>query len=246
MAPAWRSTRTHEVDAVVVGLEVVTRKCLVRDLLEVGRHQRDVERAPPQPREVEQVADQALQPVRLALEHLAGPLRRDDAVGERLRVPADRGERRLQLVTDGEEELPLRVLGAVELLRQLVERRRELTQLRRALDRERVRALTLREPPARLRHLRDRPGDGPREEQGHDRGQDGAHERGDREPREEWLPVRGLVARRTEEHDGVTVAEARGEHERIALHVDGAVCAPLRAAASQRLPPVGAARPAPA
>ena len=38
------------------------------------RRQRDVERAAAQAREVEEIADQALEPLRLPLDHLAGPL----------------------------------------------------------------------------------------------------------------------------------------------------------------------------
>ena len=89
-----------------------------------------------QPGEVEEVADQPLEPMRLALDHLAGAVGRDDAVGEPLGVAADRGQRRLQLVADGEEEGALGILRAVELLRELVEGGRELAQLGRALDRE--------------------------------------------------------------------------------------------------------------
>ena len=136
----------HEVDAVVLCLMGVPGEGLVATSPRSVAISVTSNAAAAQPREVEQVADQALQPVRLALDHLAGALRRDDAVGEPLGVAADRGERRLQLVTDREQERALGVLGAVELLRQLVERRRELPQLGRALDRERHQGF--RPPPA--------------------------------------------------------------------------------------------------
>ena len=219
---------------------------LVRDLAEIGRHQRHVERAAAQPGEVEEVADQPLEPVCLALDHLTGALGRDDAVGEPLGVAADRGQRRLQLVADGEQEGALGVLRAVELLGELVEGGRELAQLGRALDRQLVRALAFRQPAARLGDPRDGPRDGAREQERDDGREDGTDQRGERETDEERLPVVRLVAGRAEQHDRVAAAEAGGVHERLAAHVDGAVRLP-GARAARRLPwPGAAAPPAPA
>ena len=72
----------------------------------------DRERAATQSGEVEQVADEPLEPPRLALDHRARAGRLEHAVLERLGMAADRGERRLELVADGEEERPLGLLGS--------------------------------------------------------------------------------------------------------------------------------------
>ena len=156
----------------------------------------------------------------------------DDAVGEPLGVAADRGQRRLQLVADREEERALGVLGAVQLLRELVERGRELAELGRALDRKGIGALALREAAARLGDPGDRPGDRAREQEGDDGREHGADQRGEREADEERLPVVRLVARRAEEHDRVAAAESRGVQERLAADVDGAVRASRPSGAS--------------
>ena len=194
--------------------------------------ERDVERAAAEAREVEEVADQPLEPVCLPLDHLAGALRRDDAVGEPLGMAADRRQRRLQLVADREQERALGVLRAVELLRELVEGGRELAQLGRALDRQRLGALALGEAAARLGDAGHRAGDGAREQERGDGREDGAEQRGEREADEERIPVVRLVARGAEEHDRVAAAEPRGVHERLAADVDGAVRVPVRARSS--------------
>src|SRR4029079_9370678 len=116
---------------------------------EVDGHGDHVERSPTQPREVEEVADQPLEATCLALDHESGTGRVDDTVREALGMPADRSQRGLQLVADGEEEGALRILRTVKLLRELVERSRELAELGRALDREWVRALAFGQPAAR-------------------------------------------------------------------------------------------------
>ena len=100
-----------------------------RELGEIERLGADRERAAAQPREVEQVADEPLEAPRLPLDH--EPRRRglEHAVLERLRVAADRGQRRLQLVADREQEGALGVLCLVELAREVVERARERRDL---------------------------------------------------------------------------------------------------------------------
>ena len=74
------------------------------------------ERLAAEPGEVEEIADEALQASRLALDHGGGARPLEHAVLERLGMPADRGQRRLQLVADRQEERPLRVLAPLELL----------------------------------------------------------------------------------------------------------------------------------
>ena len=85
-----------------------------------------------QPRQVEQVAHEPLEPLRLGDHDGADLLRRDHAVEQRLAVAADRRERRLQLVADREQERALGVARAVELVGHLVERGRERLHLVRA------------------------------------------------------------------------------------------------------------------
>ncbi len=133
-----------QVDAVELGLWRVSGHSVVRYRAEIDGAERDAERAAAQAGEIEEVANQALEPVRLTLDHLAGVLRCHDAVAEALGVTADGGQRRLQLVADREQERSFRVLGMPELLRELVERRGELTELRRALDGERSRGFDRR------------------------------------------------------------------------------------------------------
>ena len=66
-------------------------------------------------REVEHVADEPLEPHRLGGDHVErGRAQRrvvDDSLAERLDVPADRGQRRAQLVRDGHQEVALELLG---------------------------------------------------------------------------------------------------------------------------------------
>ena len=138
-------------------------------------------------------------------------------------MAADRGQRRLQLVADGQQERALRILGAVQLLGELVERRRELAQLGRALDGQRLGALALRQPAARLGDARYRLRDRPREQEGDDRGEHRADGGGDREPHEEGVPVVRLVARGAEQDDGIAASEPGRIDERLAAHLDGAV-----------------------
>ena len=192
-------------------------------LTEIDGYERDVERAAPKPRQIEEVADQPFQPLRLALDHLTGSLRSDDAVAETLRMTANGSQRCLQLVTDGEKEGALGVLRSVELVRQVVESGGELAQLGRALDRERVRALTLGKPPTRRRDPRHRSRDGTREEERNKSSEERAEQRSEREADEKGIPVGGLVASRAEKDDRVAASEPRRVQERLAADVDRAV-----------------------
>ena len=102
------------------------------DLLDVER-----ELARLQTGEVEQVADQPLQAPGLR-EHdlerrLALVLAVDDAVGDRLDVALDGGQRRAQLVRDAHQEVALVLARLLELARHLLEAVRELAELVRAL-----------------------------------------------------------------------------------------------------------------
>ena len=124
----------------------------------------DREGAAPQSGEVEQVADEPLEPLRLALDHRARAGRLEHAVLQRLGMAPDRGERRLQLVADGEEERPLAFLGSRQLAREVVEGGCERRDLARSGHGKRLGIVSGGERPARLRHPGHRARDRAREE----------------------------------------------------------------------------------
>ena len=102
------------------------------DLLDVER-----ELARLETREVEQVADQALQAAGLG-EHdverrLLLLLALDDTVRDRLHVALDGGERRAQLVRDAHQEVALVLARLLQLPRHLLEAQRQLPELVGAL-----------------------------------------------------------------------------------------------------------------
>ena len=80
-----------------------------------------------------------LEPRRLGRDRRRCLARLDRAVLHRLGVAADRGQRRLQLVADREQERALRLARLRELRREIVERRRERRELGGALDGHRLR-----------------------------------------------------------------------------------------------------------
>ncbi len=83
-----------------------------------------------EPGEVEKVTDQAFEPARLSEDHLARGRRvARRAVGDRLCVAADRGERRAQVVRDGQQELLLEALRTFERARHRVDRAGEVGDL---------------------------------------------------------------------------------------------------------------------
>ena len=93
---------------------------------------------------------------------------------EPLGVAADRGQRRLQLVADREQERPLGLARVLELRGHLVERPRERGQLGRALDRHRLGRARPRRGCGSPRRRADRP---------RDRARRGAASRAPRAPR---------------------------------------------------------------
>ena len=102
------------------------------DLLDVER-----ELARLEAREVEQVADQALQAPGLGEHDLERGvlllLALDHAVGDRLHVALDRRQRRAQLVRDAHQEVALVLARLLEPARHLLEAQRELAELVGAL-----------------------------------------------------------------------------------------------------------------
>ena len=177
------------------------------------------------PREVEQVADEALEPAALHEDRLRGLLGGERPFGEAFRVPADRGQRRLQLVADREQEVALAFARGLELLGHVVERLGEGHELARADLRHRRRRLTRRESMAGRRDTPDRPhdrsGDGEREQRREER----AGERGKQEILQERVPGGGAGARGPQQQQ-----PARGDQAvrvQVALPVVGRLAVAL-------------------
>ena len=87
----------------------MARRHFVRDLQQLDRLAPHVEFVPVHAREVEQVADEPLEAPPLDEDRLRRSLGREGAVGKSFRVTSDRGQRRLQLVADREQEAPFRL-----------------------------------------------------------------------------------------------------------------------------------------
>ena len=189
---------------------------------EVERLTSDGERASPQTGEIEEIADEPLEPARLAADHCADAGRLEDPVLERLGMAADRGERCLELVADRQQERPLSLLCALELVREMVEGRCQRRGLSRPGDREPLGPLALCERTARHGHARDRPCYRTREEQRDEGGERRSDEAGQPEPERERCPVGGLARGRTEEDDRLVAVPARCIEEARAAHLEAA------------------------
>ena len=135
-AGAGPSDGDGERDPERVGLRLVAPHRVVGHLREVDLRVVHAEVGAVHPREVEQVADEPFEPRRLERDRLRRVLHRDRAVAQSLGVAADRRQRRLQLVADGEEEVPLRLARLRELRREVVERSARAWRARRRLRRE--------------------------------------------------------------------------------------------------------------
>ena len=112
-----------------------------RQLAEVDLLGPQLERARLQPREVEQVDRQLAQPLDLLAHLIEEPparLRVEVLVLEQLDEPAEREDRRAQLVRRGRDELLARRLELRELALHVVERDRQLPELVGRVDRDRV------------------------------------------------------------------------------------------------------------
>ena len=100
----------------------------------------EVERARVEPREVEQVGGELLQPLDLLgdrLEELRARVRVELLVPQQLDEAAEREDRRAQLVRGVRDELAPRAVDALELALHLVERARQLAELVLGVDRQR-------------------------------------------------------------------------------------------------------------
>ncbi len=134
------------------------------------------------PGEVEQVADEPLQPSRLGGDGRRRLARVDRAVLDRLRIAANRGERCLELVADREQEVPLRLLCLPELCGEVVERDGEGRDLGGSLDRHRLGMGTAREAPRSGGDTVDGPRDAPREQERRRGREHASNRRRDEEP----------------------------------------------------------------
>jgi hypothetical protein len=107
----------HEVDAERARLRLVAADRVASHGSKIDGLALDVELDPVQARQLEHVLDEPLEPTGFRGDRLARLLRVDDALVERLGVPADRGERRAQLVGHREQEAPFRGARPLELRR---------------------------------------------------------------------------------------------------------------------------------
>ena len=138
---------------------------------------------------------------RLLRDRRRGRVDLDRPVREPLRVPDHGGERRLQLVTDGEQERALGVAGVLELVRHVVERLGERRELGRALGRDGARCDTCREALARLDDATERPRDSSCEQE-RDRGRErDADARRDQQPFQVRTPGCGADNSRAQQHE---------------------------------------------
>src|SRR5206468_12732301 len=92
-----------------------------------------------QARELQQLTDQVIHPLRLLVDDARGVgvrVGRAGAVDQRAGEALDRGERRLQVVRDVGQEVALAAAGALDLARHRVEARRQLADLVPPLHRD--------------------------------------------------------------------------------------------------------------
>ncbi len=203
-------------------LLLVAADGVVGDLGQVDLRIVDAEVGAVHARQVEQVAHQPPEALGLDGEHVGRLLRAHHPLAQRLGIPADRGQRRLQLVADREEEASLRRASRCELLGELVEGEGERGQLGGTFDRQRLRMRAAREAPARRGDPRDGPDDPPREQVGGDRGENAAGDRGDDDALDEGCPPRIRQAPRPEEDERALPDRLRGEVVGGAPDRDGA------------------------
>ena len=137
-------------------------------------------------------------------------------------MAADRRERRLELVADRQQERPLRLLRALELVREMVEGRCERGGLPRPGDRKPLGPLAARQRPARLGDAGDRPRDRTGEEQRDDGSERRPDETGEPEPERERCPVGGLARGGAEEDDRLVAVPACRIEEARAAHLETA------------------------
>ncbi len=168
-------------------------------------------------REVEEIRDEPLEstglggddPRRVRLLRVGA----DRAVGHRLRVPADRGERCAEVVRHAQDERPLHPAGVLELRRHRVQGPGQVRELivRMAAEIDARGQVAGRDRPGGLAHGLERPGEAAGEEHRNDDRDPDRHERGDEEEAA-GLAGRVLVDLLREEEDR---RAARARRERL-------------------------------
>ena len=116
--------RCAERDPELARRRLVAADRLTCDLGEIDGLVANRELGPVHASEVEQVADEPLESPRLEPDRAGRLVGTERTVGETFRVAANRGQRRLQLVADREQEVPLGLARSRELLGHLIERQR--------------------------------------------------------------------------------------------------------------------------
>ena len=162
-----------------VGLLLVAPHGVLRHLRKIDLARMDAEVGAVHAREIEQVADEPLEPRGLADDGGRDVLGFQRTVLQRLRVAANGGERRLELVADREQERLLRLASARQLLGEIVERNRERRQLGRSFRGNGLRSRATCEAPRGLRDTMHGSRDSSREQERSEGGKRAAHERGD-------------------------------------------------------------------
>ncbi len=133
-----------------------TSSAIVREVDDLPVHD---ELAPIHAGEVEKVTDETLEPSPLLPDRRCGFDGAEDPVLEAFCVAANGRKRRLQLVADRQEEVPLDLSGPVQLVGHVVEGLGEERELGRALEWNRLRRDSFGQAAARLRHSADGPRD---------------------------------------------------------------------------------------
>lgn len=123
----------EERDARALCLALVPGAGFVCEVCQVDRAGGDGEGTLVEAGEIEQVADEVLEPVRFLDDDAGGLGYVEHVVEQGLAVGADRGERRFQFVADREQERAFRFFGASEFLLHPVERVRDTPRPRRAI-----------------------------------------------------------------------------------------------------------------
>ncbi len=182
---------------------------------------------PVHPGEIEQVADEALEPARFEEDRASRVVGREGPLAEPLGITANRRQRRLQLVADREQEVPLALTGRGKLVGHLVERLRQRGELSRTLLGDPARRLSCRKRVARLGHPPHRPDDRTRDPEREHRGKDRPRKAGKEQIAEERPPGCSLHARRAQQQEpavrdrpvGVDVALPVDRHAPVARAV---------------------------
>ncbi len=192
-----------QLDREPIGEWGVAFDRVARRASEVDRLVADAEVALLETRQVEQVAHQPLEALALERDHRGALVDADRAVAQRLRVAADRGQRRLQLVADGEQERALALAGRLKLRLHVVEGLRQIGDLFRPGDGDRLRRPPRSERAGGARDAHDGGADALGERERDARGEGRADECGEQEAVEIWRPVGGSKPRGTVERERV-------------------------------------------